>query len=59
MFIPLIAALVEKSNIDISKTLLPLSLELYHNGSVKLDILIQALTSNPAKILKILNQIYF
>ena len=35
------------------ETLLPLSLELYHNGSVKLDILIKALTSNPAKILKI------
>ncbi len=35
------------------ETLLPLSLELYHNGSVKLETLIQALTSNPAKILKI------
>jgi dihydroorotase len=33
--------------------LLPLSLELYHNGSVKLDTIIRALTSNPAKILKI------
>jgi len=35
------------------ETLLPLSLELYHNGSVKLDTIIRALTSNPAKILKI------
>ena len=35
------------------KHLLPLSLELYHNGSVKLEAIIQALTSNPAKILKI------
>jgi len=35
------------------ETLLPLSLELYHNGSVKLDTIIKALTSNPAKILKI------
>jgi len=35
------------------ETLLPLSLELYHNGSVKLEKIIQALTSNPAKILKI------
>ena len=35
------------------ETLLPLSLELYHNGSVKLESIIQALTSNPAKILKI------
>ena len=35
------------------ETLLPLSLELYHNGSLKLDTLIKALTSNPAKILKI------
>ncbi len=35
------------------ETLLPLSLELYHNESVKLEIIIQALTSNPAKILKI------
>ena len=35
------------------ETLLPLSLELYHNGSVKLETIIQALTSNPAKILKI------
>jgi len=35
------------------ETLLPLSLELYHNGSLKLDTIIKALTSNPAKILKI------
>ena len=35
------------------ETLLPLSLELYHNESVKLEIIIRALTSNPAKILKI------
>jgi dihydroorotase len=35
------------------ETLLPLSLELYHNGSVKLEKIIQALSSNPAKILKI------
>ena len=35
------------------ETLLPLSLELYHNGSVKLETIIQALTSNPGKILKI------
>tara|TARA_Y100001970_G_scaffold225889_1_gene279112 strand:- start:801 stop:2090 length:1290 start_codon:yes stop_codon:yes gene_type:complete len=35
------------------ETLLPLSLELYHNGSVKLDTIIKALTSNPAKILRI------
>jgi dihydroorotase len=35
------------------ETLLPLSLELYHNGSVKLETIIQALTSNPAKILNI------
>jgi dihydroorotase len=35
------------------ETLLPLSLELYHNESVKLETLIKALTSNPAKILKI------
>lgn len=35
------------------ETLLPLSLELYHNGSVKLNTIIKALTSNPAKILKI------
>ena len=35
------------------ETLLPLSLELYHNGSVKLNTIIEALTSSPAKILKI------
>jgi len=35
------------------ETLLALSLELYHNESVKLETIIQALTSNPAKILKI------
>ena len=35
------------------ETLLSLSLELYHNGSVKLETIVQALTSNPAKILKI------
>jgi dihydroorotase len=35
------------------ETLLSLSLELHHNGSVKLDTIIEALTSNPAKILKI------
>ena len=32
---------------------MPLSLELYHNGSVKLETIIKALTSSPAKILKI------
>ena len=35
------------------ETLLSLSLELYHNGSVKLETIIKALTSNPANILKI------
>ena len=35
------------------ETLLSLSLELYHNGSVELETIIKALTSNPAKILKI------
>ena len=35
------------------ETLLSLSLELYHNGSLKLETVIKALTSNPAKILKI------
>ena len=35
------------------ETLLPLSLELYHNGSVALETLIKALTSKPAEILKI------
>ena len=33
--------------------MLSLSLELYHNGSVKLNTIIEALTCNPAKILKI------
>ena len=35
------------------ETLLPLSLELYHNGSVELETIIKALTSKPAEILKI------
>ena len=35
------------------ETLLPLSLELYHNNSLSLDKIIQCLTINPAKILKI------
>ncbi len=35
------------------ETLLPLALELYHNDSIKLSKIIQLLTSNPAKILKI------
>jgi dihydroorotase len=35
------------------ETLLSLCLELYHNESVKLETIIKALTSNPAKILKI------
>ena len=35
------------------ETLLSLSLELYHNGSLKLETIIKVLTSNPAKILKI------
>ena len=35
------------------ETLLSLSLELYHNGTLKLETIIKALTSNPAKILKI------
>ena len=35
------------------ETLLPLSLELYHNGSVALNTIIKALTSKPAEILKI------
>ncbi len=35
------------------ETLLSLGLELYHNGSLKLETIIKALTSNPAKILKI------
>jgi len=35
------------------ETLLPLALELFHNGSIKLNVIIKLLTSNPAKILKI------
>ncbi len=35
------------------ETLLPLVLELYHNKSVKLEKLIAAITTNPAKILQI------
>ena len=35
------------------ETLLPLSLELYHNGSLALETIIKALTSKPAEILKI------
>ncbi|MFL2887290.1 MAG: dihydroorotase [Candidatus Pelagibacter sp.] len=35
------------------ETLLSLSLEQYHNGNIKLETIIKALTSNPAKILKI------
>ena len=35
------------------ETLLSLSLELYHNGSLKLESIIKALTTSPAKILKI------
>ena len=35
------------------ETLLPLSLELFHNGSIKLTKLISLLSCNPAKILKI------
>ena len=35
------------------ETLLPLSLELYHNGSLKLKRIIEMLTVNPSKILKI------
>jgi dihydroorotase len=35
------------------ETLLSLSLELFHNGSIKLNKIIKALTCNPAKILKI------
>jgi len=35
------------------ETLLSLSLEMFHNGSVKLNTIIEALTSNPAKILRI------
>ena len=33
--------------------LLPLSLELFHNGSIKLNKIIKLLTANPSKILKI------
>ena len=33
--------------------MLSLSLEHYHNGNVKLETIIKALTSNPAKILQI------
>ncbi len=35
------------------ETLLPLALELYHNESIKLFKIVELLTSNPAKILKI------
>ena len=35
------------------ETLLPLALELFHNGSVKLSKIIKTLTCNPSKILKI------
>ena len=35
------------------ETLLPMSLELFHNGSLKLETIIRALTCNPAKILKL------
>ena len=35
------------------ETLLPLALELFHNESIKLEKIIECLTSNPAKILKI------
>ncbi len=35
------------------ETLFPLALEMYHNESLSLDKIIQALTINPAKILKI------
>ena len=35
------------------ETLLPLSLELFHNGSIKLNKIIKLLTANPSKILKI------
>ena len=37
------------------ETLLPLALELVHNGSCNLNLLIENLTSNPAKILGIRN----
>ena len=32
---------------------MPLSMDLYHNGSLKLETIIKDLTSSPAKILKI------
>ena len=35
------------------ETLLPLSLELFHNNSIKLTKIIKLLTSNPAKVLKV------
>ena len=35
------------------ETLLPLSLEMYHNESLSLNKIIETLTINPAKILKI------
>jgi len=35
------------------ETLLPLSLELFHNESIKLNKIIKLLTTNPAKILKV------
>ena len=35
------------------ETLLSLALELYHNGSLPLKKIIETITSNPAKILKI------
>ena len=35
------------------ETLLPLSLELFHNNSIKLQKIIKLLTSNPAKVLKV------
>ena len=35
------------------ETLLPLALELFHNDSVNLEKIVECLTSNPAKILKI------
>ena len=35
------------------ETLLPLALELFHNGSIKLDKVISLITTNPAKILGI------
>ena len=35
------------------ETLLPLSLELFHNNSIKLPKIIKLLTSNPARVLKI------